>query len=189
MLLEKMGTEAIALGLSGEVSVTGVEENTMIASLCDLLEKIWSHGLTNKQGKSALWSHLQSYLDTHECSVTPKTTETHFGTPGNFTFIRWNLINMNRYLIHMNLKISKCEKLAVAWTVMRKRMDCRLHFSLTIHTLFVHQLFRFFFNFHYVFVIDNLTFSLFYLKRKVFQWSCRSFCRLFLFYFIRTRVY
>lgn len=84
MLLEKMGTEAIELGLSGEVSVTGVEENTMIASLCDLLEKIWSHGLTNKQGKSALWSHLQSYLDTHECNAKPKTTETHFGTPGNF---------------------------------------------------------------------------------------------------------
>lgn len=82
MLLEKMGTEAIELGLSGEVSVTGVEENTMIASLCDLLEKIWSHGLTNKQGKSALWSHLQSYLDTHECNATPKTTEAHFGTPG-----------------------------------------------------------------------------------------------------------
>lgn len=87
MLLEKMGTEAIELGLSGEVSVTGVEENTMIASLCDLLEKIWSHGLTNKQGKSALWSHLQSYLDTHECSATSKTTETHFGTPGTFHFL------------------------------------------------------------------------------------------------------
>lgn len=92
MLLEKMGTEAIELGLSGEVSVTGVEENTMIASLCDLLEKIWSHGLTNKQGKSALWSHLQSYLDTHECNATPKTTETHFGTPGIFFLYFLHLI-------------------------------------------------------------------------------------------------
>lgn len=41
MLLEKMGSEAVALGLSGEVTVIGVEENTMIASLCDLLEKVW----------------------------------------------------------------------------------------------------------------------------------------------------
>ncbi|XP_021707931.1 DENN domain-containing protein 5A isoform X2 [Aedes aegypti] len=63
MLLEKMGTEAIELGLSGEASVTGVEENTMIASLCDLMEKVWSHGVVNKQGKSALWAHLTAYLD------------------------------------------------------------------------------------------------------------------------------
>lgn len=85
MLLEKMGTEAIALGLSGEVSVIGVEENTMIASLCDLLEKVWSHGLTNKQGKSALWSHLQSYLDTHDdSSHPPKDIDTNFLTPGKF---------------------------------------------------------------------------------------------------------
>lgn len=58
-----MGTEAIELGLSGEASVTGVEENTMIASLCDLMEKVWSHGVVNKQGKSALWAHLTAYLD------------------------------------------------------------------------------------------------------------------------------
>lgn len=82
MLLEKMGTEAIALGLSGEVSVIGVEENTMIASLCDLLEKVWSHGLTNKHGKSALWSHLQSYLDTQESNHPPKDTDTNYLTPG-----------------------------------------------------------------------------------------------------------
>ncbi|XP_049544581.1 DENN domain-containing protein 5A isoform X2 [Anopheles darlingi] len=67
MLLEKMGTEAIELGLSGEASVTGVEENTMIASLCDLLEKVWSHGLINKQSKSALWTHLAAYLEIKDC--------------------------------------------------------------------------------------------------------------------------
>ncbi|KXJ77369.1 hypothetical protein RP20_CCG007773 [Aedes albopictus] len=66
MLLEKMGTEAIELGLSGEASVTGVEENTMIASLCDLMEKVWSHGVVNKQGKSALWAHLTAYLDSKD---------------------------------------------------------------------------------------------------------------------------
>lgn len=82
MLLEKMGTEAISLGLSGEVSVIGVEENTMIASLCDLLEKVWSHGLTNKQGKSALWSHLLSYLDTHDGDHSHKNVDTAYMTPG-----------------------------------------------------------------------------------------------------------
>lgn len=48
MLVEKMGREAVELG-HGEVSITGLEENTLIASLCDLLERIWSHGLQVKQ--------------------------------------------------------------------------------------------------------------------------------------------
>ncbi|XP_038107326.1 DENN domain-containing protein 5B isoform X2 [Culex quinquefasciatus] len=93
MLLEKMGTEAIELGLSGEASVTGVEENTMIASLCDLLEKVWSHGLVNKQGKSALWTHLTAYLEIKDCQNPSKQIDTNYLTP------------------------------ALAWTVMRKRMD------------------------------------------------------------------
>ena len=33
----------------GEANITGLEENTLIASLCDLLERIWSHGLQVKQ--------------------------------------------------------------------------------------------------------------------------------------------
>ncbi|KAG7235831.1 hypothetical protein INR49_002131 [Caranx melampygus] len=44
-----------------KANITGLEENTLIASLCDLLERIWSHGLQVKQGKSALWSHLLHY--------------------------------------------------------------------------------------------------------------------------------
>uniref|UniRef100_A0AAY4AYC9 DENN domain-containing protein 5B n=1 Tax=Denticeps clupeoides TaxID=299321 RepID=A0AAY4AYC9_9TELE len=60
MLVEKMGREAVELG-HGEVNITGLEENTLIASLCDLLERIWSHGLQVKQGKSALWSHMLHY--------------------------------------------------------------------------------------------------------------------------------
>ncbi|KAB7506558.1 DENN domain-containing protein 5A [Armadillidium nasatum] len=62
MLVQKMGSEAIELG-HGEGSLVGVEENTLIASLCDLLERIWGHGLQRKQGKSALWSHLISYQE------------------------------------------------------------------------------------------------------------------------------
>ncbi|XP_034434889.1 DENN domain-containing protein 5B isoform X4 [Hippoglossus hippoglossus] len=60
MLVEKMGREAVELG-HGEANITGLEENTLIASLCDLLERIWSHGLQVKQGKSALWSLLLHY--------------------------------------------------------------------------------------------------------------------------------
>lgn len=43
-----MGREAVELG-HGEANITGLEENTLIASLCDLLERIWSHGLQVKQ--------------------------------------------------------------------------------------------------------------------------------------------
>ncbi|GAB1291458.1 DENN domain-containing protein 5B [Apodemus speciosus] len=65
MLVEKMGHEAVELG-HGEANITGLEENTLIASLCDLLERIWSHGLLVKQGKSALWSHLIQFQDREE---------------------------------------------------------------------------------------------------------------------------
>ena len=52
MLVEKMGHEAVELG-HGEANITGLEENTLIASLCDLLERIWSHGLQVKQVKDS----------------------------------------------------------------------------------------------------------------------------------------
>ncbi|KAK7878903.1 hypothetical protein WMY93_030837 [Mugilogobius chulae] len=60
LLVSKMGREAVELG-HGDAMITGLEENTLIASLCDLLERIWSHGLLVKQGKSSLWSHLLHY--------------------------------------------------------------------------------------------------------------------------------
>lgn len=50
MLVDKMGQEAVELGHGDQKHKTkNVEENTLIASLCDLLERIWSHGLQNKQ--------------------------------------------------------------------------------------------------------------------------------------------
>ena len=48
MLVSKMGQEAVELG-HGDVNRVGVEENTLIASLCDLLERIFSHGIQRKQ--------------------------------------------------------------------------------------------------------------------------------------------
>ena len=52
MLVEKMGSEAVELG-HGEGSLVGVEENTLIASLCDLLERVWAHGLQSKQVRTS----------------------------------------------------------------------------------------------------------------------------------------
>ncbi|XP_050393892.1 DENN domain-containing protein 5B isoform X2 [Patella vulgata] len=81
MLVVKMGREAVELG-HGELSITGVEENTLIASLCDLLERIWSHGLQTKKGKSALWSHLLSYQEIDECTESGRTIDPSKLTPG-----------------------------------------------------------------------------------------------------------
>lgn len=85
MLVEKM-PEAINMGHGNEAGISGIEENMLIASLCDLIERIWGHGLHSKpvsstdihthfliksvnsnnylikmQGKSALWNHLTNY--------------------------------------------------------------------------------------------------------------------------------
>ena len=46
--MQKMGQEAVDLGHT-DASVSGVEENTLIASLCDLLERVFSHGLQTKE--------------------------------------------------------------------------------------------------------------------------------------------
>jgi hypothetical protein len=46
MLVEKM-PEAVNLG-HGETRISGIEENMLIASLCDLIERIWGHGLHSK---------------------------------------------------------------------------------------------------------------------------------------------
>lgn len=43
-----MGQEAVDLGHS-DANISGVEENTLIASLCDLLERVWSHGLQTRE--------------------------------------------------------------------------------------------------------------------------------------------
>ena len=59
---------------------SSVEENTQIANLCDLLERIWSHGLVVKKDvKSPLWSHLMAYAetDTTHCEPVPGSSPTN----------------------------------------------------------------------------------------------------------------
>ncbi|BHF78626.1 DENN domain-containing protein 5B [Sparganum proliferum] len=62
MVIQKMGQEAANLGHNYH-SLSEVEENTLVSGLCDLLERIWSHGLQTKHGASALWTHLTLYLE------------------------------------------------------------------------------------------------------------------------------
>ncbi|XP_047141375.1 DENN domain-containing protein 5B isoform X1 [Hydra vulgaris] len=84
LVVLKLGQEAIELGHVGPNSI-GIEENTLIASLCDLLERVWCHGVQlnqldfdkesvkskfvqrMRQSKSALWSHLLAFYQ-KECS-------------------------------------------------------------------------------------------------------------------------
>ncbi|KAF7257378.1 hypothetical protein EG68_05265 [Paragonimus skrjabini miyazakii] len=70
MVLKKMGHEAIELGYV-DPTVSVVEENTLVSGLCDLLERIWSHGLNQKSGKSALWSHLLKYVHRQQSGDQP----------------------------------------------------------------------------------------------------------------------
>lgn len=44
----KLGQEAVELGHGSQITL-GIEENTLIASLCDLLERVWSHGVQLRQ--------------------------------------------------------------------------------------------------------------------------------------------
>ncbi|CAG2111874.1 unnamed protein product, partial [Medioppia subpectinata] len=75
ILLEKMGVEEV--GPLGCGTVGGVEENTLIAALCDLIERIWSHARTDdnkdvsnkwQSGRCSFWSHLMAYyqLETND---------------------------------------------------------------------------------------------------------------------------
>ena len=76
MVIEKM--EDIVEGSSpiknaDPSSMVNLEENVLIAGFCDLLERIWSHGLHHKPtGKSALWNHIKFYdkLKNYESAQT-----------------------------------------------------------------------------------------------------------------------
>lgn len=50
--MERMGKESVELG-QGEANITGLQENTLIHGLCDLLERTWGHGLQLKQVRRA----------------------------------------------------------------------------------------------------------------------------------------
>uniref|UniRef100_A0AAQ6IQ20 DENN domain containing 5B n=1 Tax=Anabas testudineus TaxID=64144 RepID=A0AAQ6IQ20_ANATE len=57
MLMERMGKESAELG-QGEANITGLQENTLIHSLCDLLERTWGHGLQLKQVRHTHTRHF-----------------------------------------------------------------------------------------------------------------------------------
>ncbi|CCD64625.1 Lateral Signaling Target [Caenorhabditis elegans] len=80
MLVDKMGKEAVQLGHL-DAGITGVEENTLVASFCDLLERIWAHGLKNKHGKSSLWNFVLQHQDFEKPGLTTRASSTSMLTP------------------------------------------------------------------------------------------------------------
>uniref|UniRef100_A0A914XUT2 RUN domain-containing protein n=1 Tax=Panagrolaimus superbus TaxID=310955 RepID=A0A914XUT2_9BILA len=74
MLVMKMGKEAVHLG-HNDLGVTGVEENTLVAGFCDLLERVWAHGLKKKHGKSALWTHVLSHQEREKYPHSTRSIE------------------------------------------------------------------------------------------------------------------
>ncbi|KJH45858.1 putative arginine--tRNA ligase [Dictyocaulus viviparus] len=82
MLVDKMGKEALQLG-HFDAGINGVEENTLVASFCDLLERIWAHGLTKKQGKSSLWSFVLQHQDLEKTCLSTKALSSSMLTPGD----------------------------------------------------------------------------------------------------------
>ena len=91
ILLEKLGMEAVEWG-HGQIGFSGSEENMLVGSLCDLVERIWSHGLQARQRKSAFWSFLYKYIKHNEKNLKIK------GNLGNFAFCV-PLINSKPYLL------------------------------------------------------------------------------------------
>ena len=55
-------------------TLTGVEENTLIASLCDMLERVWGHGLQAKQVSAPTHSS-----HTNRLSIVPQSGDPHGG--------------------------------------------------------------------------------------------------------------
>ncbi|CAG9836682.1 unnamed protein product [Diabrotica balteata] len=102
MLLAKLGAEGVTLssGNNAVDSFGAVEESTLITSLCDFLERVWSHGLQKKRSKSALWSHLLAYQEKYQYL---NKKENHFGT-NDVSSLTTNLENWSGHLEDAKLR-------------------------------------------------------------------------------------
>ncbi|XP_077452483.1 DENN domain-containing protein 5B-like isoform X2 [Stigmatopora argus] len=115
MLMERMGKESVEAA-QGEANITGLQENTLIHGLCDLLERTWGHGLQMKQGKSALWSHLLHYnaaLEKKEVPAESPGTEQRACEDG-VMLLRGSLLQDMRFIQTMSEGLSEVGQ-ARAW--------------------------------------------------------------------------
>lgn len=81
--MERMGKESVELG-QGEANITGLQENTLIHGLCDLLERTWGHGLQLKQVR-----HSQTRNFTCYQLRWPKNSIWNCVSSCKFTWTQW----------------------------------------------------------------------------------------------------
>lgn len=77
--MERMGKESVELG-RGETNIMGLQENTLIHGLCDLLERTWGHGLQLKQVRHIFHTPYQLRLTKKQkkhvcCHIMHRTTK------------------------------------------------------------------------------------------------------------------
>ncbi|XP_060932866.1 DENN domain-containing protein 5B-like isoform X2 [Limanda limanda] len=147
MLMERMGKEIVDLG-QGEANITGLQENTLIHGLCDLLERTWGHGLQLKQGKSALWSHLLHYQAAQGKTETPAESPGSNGSEQR-TFddgallLRGSLIQDMRFIQTMSEGLSEVGQ-ARSWIhlALEKKMLCQHLKELLTNQKLLRQLYK-----------------------------------------------
>ncbi|CAD5212281.1 unnamed protein product [Bursaphelenchus okinawaensis] len=89
LLLMKMGKEALDLG-HHDSAVQGVEENTLVAGFCDLLDRVWANDLKKKTAvndrtwtqeekkrKSALWTNIFRYCENNKPDLDRVSKHNH----------------------------------------------------------------------------------------------------------------
>ena len=102
ILLAKIGTDETGTN-SISSSVTNYEENTLIAALCDLIERIWSHARSDDyDGKCPLWSHLTAFHNFHQETERENNSYTN-----------------KKYSEPIAGEVS-----SDTWTSLKKRIDC-----------------------------------------------------------------
>uniref|UniRef100_A0A8C7FD41 DENN domain containing 5B n=1 Tax=Oncorhynchus kisutch TaxID=8019 RepID=A0A8C7FD41_ONCKI len=100
MLMERMGKESVELG-QGEANITGLQENRLIHSLCDLLERTWGHGLQLKQV-----SRMDGQADGRGTQPNKLFVQTMSGDLGEVGQARaWIHLALEKKLLSQHLKL------------------------------------------------------------------------------------
>uniref|UniRef100_A0A3P9MQA1 DENN domain-containing protein 5B-like n=1 Tax=Oryzias latipes TaxID=8090 RepID=A0A3P9MQA1_ORYLA len=147
MLMERMEKENVELGHRG-ASISGLQENTLIYGLCDLLERTWGHGLQMKQGKSALWSHLVHHQAAQGKMEAPAESPGYNGTDqrtfhDGTVLLRGSLLQDIRFVQTMSDGLSEVAQ-ARAWIhlALEKKMLSQHLKELLTHQELLRQLYK-----------------------------------------------
>lgn len=115
ILLAKMGSDDLGHA-SSSPSVSNYEENTLIAALCDLIERIWSHARSDdydgntqwESSKCPLWSHLTAFHEFQQQQKEVDKEDTYRRRSRQTTPDEDSDANSG-----------------VTWTSLKKRIDCK----------------------------------------------------------------